>query len=75
MKVGLKDFHQIKTDYYEIDSKIIDGDLWILYEHNEYGEEVKCIALNLTKGFYVYTFETLDYTVENLENEFEMYSL
>ena len=75
MKVGLKDLHQIETDYYEIDSKIINGDTWVLYEHNEYGEDVKAIAVNLTQRFYTYTFESLYYTVDNLDSEYEIYSL
>lgn len=74
MKVGLKDFRKIEKDYYEVDSKIINGDLWLLYENYEYGEDVKSIAVNLTSGFYVYTFETLYYVYENLD-EYEMYSL
>lgn len=74
MKVGLKDFHQIEEDYYMVDSKIINGDLWALYENYDYGEDVKLIAINLTRSFYVYTFETLGYVYENLD-EYEMYSL
>ena len=77
MKKGLKDFHQIETDYYEIDSAIINGDMWVLYEHSEYGDEVKAIAVNITKSYYTYTYESLRYTVENLDSEYssELYSL
>lgn len=77
MKVGKMNLHQIETDYYKIDSQIINGDVWVLYEHNEYGEDVKAIAVNLTQSYYTYTYETLDYTVENLESEYfsEIYSL
>lgn len=77
MKVGNMDLHKIERGYYKIDTKIINGDVWALYEHKEYGEDVKAIAVNLTQSYYAYTYETLDYTVENLECDYfsELYSL
>lgn len=75
MKIGLMDYRQITNDYHQIDTKFIDGDCWVLYEHNWDGDEVKCIAVNLTKKFYTYTWESLEYTVEYLEEEFELYKL
>ena len=74
MKIGKRDYRKIKKDYIEIDKSIYDGDVWKLYEHNEYGEDALCIAVNLTQRFYTYTDESLDYTVSYLE-DYTLYSM
>ena len=43
---------------------------WRLYEHNEFGEDVPMIATNGPK--YVYTWESLEYTVNHLD-EYEVH--
>lgn len=63
---------RLRREYYEIDSKRINGQMWWLMESNECGEE-EVIATNADK--YVYTEESLDYTVEHLEDEYEIYYL
>ena len=74
MKIGLKDYSQICKDYHEIDNTLCNGEQWLLFEDDLDGEDAPCIAVNLTKKYYVYTEESLRYTVDNLD-EFEMYSL
>ena len=74
MEQGLKEYHDIKKDYYRIDSQYINGDLWELYEHNWYGDEEKAIAVNVTKKYYLYSWESLQYIVDSLD-EFTLYKL
>ena len=66
---------KIEKDYHVIDSSFINGDMWRLYEHNLYGEDAEGIAVNLTKRVYTYTWESLAYTIENLNNEYELVKL
>ena len=75
MKKLFIDLASIEKDYHMIDSSFMNGERWRLYEHDFYGEEVRCIAVNLTKGVYTYTWETLTYTIENLDEEYELFKL
>lgn len=72
---GFRSLADIKSEYYVLDTAIYDGDAWELYEHEEYGDERKMIAVNVTKGYYTLTWECLSYTVANLADEYELYSL
>ena len=74
MEQGLKEYHDIKKDYYSIDSQYINGDLWELYEHSWYGDETKAIAVNVTKKYFLYTWESLQYIADNMD-EFTLYKL
>lgn len=75
MEKGYRSLATIKRDYYELDKTIYEGDTWILFEHEEYGDERKMMAVNMTQKYYTLTWETLDYTIENLEDEYNVYSL
>lgn len=47
------------------------GMIWNIFEHKKYGEDVLMVVTNGTK--YVYTSETLEYTVLHLEDEYEVH--
>ena len=66
---------KIEKDYTVIDSCVRNGQIWRLYEHDFYGEDVQGIAVNLTKRVYTYTWESLDYTIENLREEYKLFKL
>ena len=71
---GLKDLSKIEKDYTCIDSCIYNGEYWRLYEHDIYGDEIWAIAVNFSKKVYTYTYENLEYTIENIE-EYELFKL
>lgn len=75
MKKGRMDLAQIEKDYTMMDSLVDKGEYWRLYEHDLYGDDVSAIAVNLSKMTYTYTQESLAYTVENLDDEYELLKL
>ena len=74
MVQGNQSLRKIKKDYYKVDSCVTPDGTWVLYEHEEYGDEVDAIAVNLTERFYTYTQESLEYTRCYLE-DFELFTL
>lgn len=65
---GTLTLEAILSDMHEIDSA---GD-WVLMEHNTAGEEL-ILAYSVLLGIYVWTEETLAYTLSNIWTEFEIY--
>lgn len=63
MKRGNKSLKSINKFYYEIDSK----GSFILYEHNLYGDEDVHILVDMLTNCYTYTWESIDYTLDNPE--------
>ena len=74
MKQGKLALHDIEYNYSVIDKTLNQGHLWELYEHKKHGDVVEAIALNKSLEYYVYTQESLQYTVHHL-HEFEIYSI
>ena len=74
MKMGILTLSKIMKDYYQIDSLVIDGCKWLLFESCRYGDSVEAIAVNTTKKYYCFTWEPLLYIVDNID-EFELYQL
>ena len=71
MKKGCLSYEEISNNYYIIDSMYYDGDKWELFENCALGDTVDAIAVNVTKGYYIYTLETLHYTAKNVYTEYE----
>ena len=69
------DLGKIEKHYHVIDSSFMNCEMWRLYEHDMYGDEVSAIAVNLSKKAYTYTRESLECTIENLNNEYELFKL
>lgn len=63
MKRGNKSLKSINKFYHEIDSK----GSFILYEHNLDGDEYAHILVDMLGNCYTYTWEPIDYTLNNPE--------
>ena len=43
-----------------------------MFKHDIYGDDVMFIVVNVSCGWYVYTYEDLNYTIHNICNEYEI---
>lgn len=71
-------YSEIRDEYHVIDEQDIDDDTFLLYESNEEGDEAQCILVCLAEDgndFFCYTWESLEYTVEHLDDEYTLYGL
>lgn len=68
----------IRRDYHKIEQKIISGNRYELYEHNELGDETSFVLVCFTpcgKDYCCYTYESMKYTLYNLLDEYCIYEL
>jgi hypothetical protein len=75
MKTGIFDYQELKSSYNKIDYGVYGGCRWELFEIKRLRGVVESIAVNLSKGYYVYTYESLYYTSKHVYDEFELYLL
>lgn len=69
----MKSYNDIRKMYHEIDRQYYMGCLYIMYEDNFYGDSAMYLVVNVKRGWYVYTYEDLSYTIHNIVNEYEIH--
>lgn len=69
---------EILDEYHMIDEERTNVNIFQLYEHNQEGDEAPCILVCLADDghdFFCYTWESLEYTVQHLDDEYTLYEL
>ena len=68
-------WRELRENYHKVGEYWQDKELiklrWEIYEHNKYGEDVLMVVTDGNR--YVFTEETLEYTVLHLEDEYEVH--